>query len=146
MRCIPRSGRIPLAPRTFTRCMDDVLAPLHCPGIRLVGWCSDRKMQHMFVLVNLHKYAEERPGAISGHSVFEADFRLQENNFNFNLRRTEGNKRVHLSIPSRGESHLGSHSTGSATCSFTHATCTAISIPTRVSSPYALVKEGDGYT
>lgn len=83
--------------------------------------------------------------------VFGADFRLLENNCGFSLRKTAGNKRVHLSLPSRGESHLGtvslpdesygSHSTGT----FTYATCTAKPFPTRVSSIDASVKEADGY-
>lgn len=81
---------------------------------RLVGLCPDRKYMQVkrvcaceqsLTLGSLYQYEEVR--AISNHSVFGSDFRLQKSNCDFNLRETAGNKSLPLSLSSRGESQLG---------------------------------------
>lgn len=109
--------------------------------------------EQSLTLGSLYQYEEVR--AISNHSVFGSDFRLQKSNCDFNLRETAGNKSLPLSLSSRGESQLGtvslpkgangSHSAGAATCSFTYATCAVMPLPPRVTSPDPSVNKGDGY-
>lgn len=108
--------------------------------------------EQSLTLGSLYQYEEEQVGAISNHSVFGSDFRLQKSNCNFNLRETAGNKSLPLSLSSRGESQLGtmylpngSNGSHSATCPFTYATCAAMPLPPRVTSPDASVNKGDGY-
>lgn len=104
---------------------------------RLIGLCPDRKCMQVtrvcacelsLTLGSFYQYEEKQVGAISNHSVFGSDFRLQKSNCDFNLRDTAGNKSLPLSLSSRGESQLGavslpngsngSHSAGGATCLF----------------------------